>query len=113
MKCSPLWPTYLETGSPHRAATATLQLWMSGILVGMRFKHNIVVDGDYGPETERCVKLLQQQCECLEADGKCGPLTRKAFAAKWGIDFDAIPIDLFVPATEPTTVDPPLSRVYN
>lgn len=80
---------YLEKGSKG-APVAVLQL----VLKALGCNPKIEPDGDFGDETEKGVRLLQDAYG-IEVDGKCGPDTRKKILERTGINLNTLSSDLF------------------
>jgi peptidoglycan hydrolase-like protein with peptidoglycan-binding domain len=81
-----LFPQYLNQGS-NGYAVLFLQRCLSASSFGRGV--GLDVDGEYGPVTATCVKVLQEFLGC-EADGNFGPATRKALKDRLGLDTDAV-----------------------
>lgn len=74
----------LMRGSANPDQTRVLQQGLNNSFPGYS---SLEVDGDYGPETEKVVRIFQSRTPGLVADGIVGPAT-KAALAKHGILLD-------------------------
>ena len=89
---------FMEKGSTG-AAVAVLQVLLKAIDVNPAVK----VDGDFGEETAKGIRLLQDAYG-IEVNGKCGPDMREKIYERTGIELNALPADLF--KKETVTVPP-------
>lgn len=84
------FPPFLDSGSKG-PAVAVLQ----ALLKQAGYNSTaIIVDGWYGPETEKGVRELQRTIG-VEVDGHFGPVTRAAWTKSGGVDVDEISEDAF------------------
>jgi peptidoglycan hydrolase-like protein with peptidoglycan-binding domain len=91
---------YMEKGSKG-PAVAVLQIIL--ITSGWGFDYGVVIDGDFGERTEQALMGFQRSTG-LEADGKCGPMTRAKLSEITGVDINALSAAVF---TGKTVLVPP------
>lgn len=86
-----LFPEYLNQGSKGPAVA-----FLQALLKAYNYNaENIIIDGDYGPETVKGVMALQDYLD-IEQDGNFGPATRKAWVEQETyLDINSIPRDAF------------------
>ena len=83
------YPEFLNSGSKG-PAVAHLQ----SLLLQAGYNPAIEVDGDYGDETTKGIRELQEDLG-VEVDGNFGPDTRAAWLRDGGPDVNAIPKNAF------------------
>ena len=98
-----LFPAYLNVGS-RGPAVAVLQLFLRG---GAFNQNREVTVGEYDEETAEGVRNLQKYLVNIGhsvgddgPDGNFGPKTREAVSKAFGIDFNALPWEVFQGETQ-------------